>query len=168
MEHPYDYAWVGPYMYGRQVVAVLKDSNIGSLEDLRDERMAVKVGSEAESIFVENNDERIPQIGELHSLNDMEEVVSALRNGYVDACAGYAATLTELLNNSGVEYRFLDEDLMRVRLGVVFSKESDDELRNKLETALDEMRSDGTTKKILEKYGLNAEKALGGIAYEKK
>lgn len=154
MDEPYEYSWVGPYMYGQQVVAVLQDSDITSLNDLEGKRIAVKVSSKTENIFQEKTDENIPNVQDIYSLSTIDEVVSALCNDYVDACAGYAASLTELLENIDVEYRFLDENLASAEIGIAFSKESNADLRQKLEDTLEEMRIDGTIEHILEGYGL--------------
>ena len=155
------YEWVGPYMYSRQVAVALKESGISSIGDLEGKRIAVKTASPAESIFLKRTDSRIPEVSEVYSLNDMDEVVTALRNDYVDACAGYAATLIELLRNTDVSYRFVDEDLSRAELGIAFAKDSDENLRADLSAALREMRADGTMTRILEEYGLDAAKAFG-------
>ena len=159
-----DFAWVGPYMYSRQVVAVLESSAIQSLSDLEGKSIAVRVGTKAENIFLENTEENIPQVGTVYSLNAVEEISTALRNDYVDACAGYAAALREALNNDGVAYRFLEEDLSHAALGVAFAKDGDAVLREKLSAALAGMLADGTTKRILEASGVVTEKALGGLA----
>lgn len=155
-----DYEWVGPYMYGRQVVAVLKDSPIKTLDDLEGKSVVVRVSSQAESIFLQHTDKHIPKVANIYSLNDVDEIITALRNDYADACAGYSATLIELFNNAGISYRFLDEDLARAKFGIAFSKNSDKALRDKLSKALEQMYNDGTTKQILESYGLNTDKAL--------
>lgn len=156
------YAWVGPYMYSRQIVAVLYDSPIKHLSDLEGKSVAVRVGSKAETTFLEHTETGVPQVQNVYCLNSLSDVITALRNDYVDACAGYAAAVREQLRNAGVEYRFLDEDLARAKLGVAFSKGSDEELRNKLSDALDEMLADGTTARILQAYGVDTDKVLGG------
>jgi len=91
----------------------------------------------------------------------MEEAVAALRSNYVDACAGYNATLTELFANETVSYRLLDEDLEIAALGVAFPRSGDGVLREKLTETLEEMRTDGTTESILENYNLDVDKAMG-------
>lgn len=156
------YAWVGPYMYSRQIVAVMYDSPIQHLSDLSGKSVAVRVGSKAETTFLEHTEEGVPRVQNVYCLSDLDEVVTALRNDYVDACAGYAAAVREQLRNDGVEYRFLEEDLARAKLGVAFSKSSDEALRDKLSNALDEMLSDGTTARILQVYGVDTDKVLGG------
>lgn len=156
-----NYAWIGPYMYSRQVVVVTDDSPIQKMSDLNGKSVVVKVGGQAEDIFLKRTDNSIPEVKNVYSLNDVDEIVTALRNNYVDACAGYSATLTVLLNNAGVRYRFLDEDLSRAKLGIAFEKNSDTRIREELTEALEEMREDGTTERILKSYGLDAGKALG-------
>lgn len=156
------YAWVGPYMVSRQAVAVLAESRMQSIQDLQGKRIAVKISSQSESIFLGKTDVQVPQVQNVYSLNDMDEVVTALRNDYVDACAGYVSALTELFKNTGVQYRFLEEDLIRAKLGVAFAKDSDAQLRGKLAAALEEMRADGTMEDILARYGLEAEQVIGG------
>lgn len=156
------YAWVGPYMYSRQVVAVLENSSIYHLKDLKGKKVAVRVSSDAEDIFLQQTDERIPSVQKVYCMNDLSEVVTALRNNYVEACAGHAAAIREQLENAGVSYRFLEENLVRTGLGVAFSKESDAALRQKLAAALEEMQADGTTARILEGYGVDVDKVLGG------
>ena len=156
------YAWVGPYMYSRQIVAVLYDSPIKHLSDLEGKSVAVRVGSKAETTFLEHTEEGVPQVQNVYCLNSLSDVITALRNDYVDACAGDAAAVRDQLRNAGVEYRFLDEDLARAKLGVAFSKGSDEGLRSKLSDALDEMLADGTTARILQAYGVDTDNVLGG------
>lgn len=154
------YAWAGPYMLSRQVVAVPEKSSIHSLSDLEGKRVAVKASTKPESIFLERADNRIPQVEGVYCLTSMGEVAAALRNEYVDACAGHEAALAWYLQNDGIRYRFLDEDLLRTELGVAFAPGSNSQLRENLSSALTEMREDGTTARILESYGLDAETLL--------
>lgn len=157
------YAWVGPYMRSRLVVAVLQDSPIRTLSDLGGRGIAVRSAGTAEEILTEKADPRIPRLERIYCLTDMENVAAALRSGYVDACAGLAQTLSELLQNSGVGYRFLEEELERADLAVAFRTGSDPQLRMALEAALNAMHRDGTTARILRNHGLNSTDALGGI-----
>lgn len=158
-----EYSWVGPYMNGRQVVAVLENSEIQSIEDLQGKRIAVKTGTQPESIFLDETDISVPQVQVVYCLTDVDEIVTALRNDYVDACAGYSAALKYQLEKAGVSYRFLDEDLMHSKLGIAFRKSSETKMREKIDMVLQEMQEDGTTRQILEAYGMNADKSLGGI-----
>lgn len=155
-----NYAWVGPYMYSRQVVAVKADSPITHLSDLKNMRIAVRVGAKAEAILLKQEETGVPDVKNVFSLDNMSDVVTALRNDYVDACAGYAAALRDQLQNDGVDYRFLDEDLNYAKLGVAFLKNGDATIRNTLQETLKAMQDDGTTERILKSYGVDTDKVL--------
>lgn len=154
------YAWVGPYMYSRQVVAVKAESPIKKLSDLKDMRVAVRVGAKAEAILLKQESPEVPDVQNVFSLDSMSDVVTALRNDYVDACAGYAAAVRDQLQNDGVDYRFLDEDLNYAKLGVAFLKNGDATVRDALQETLDAMLADGTTERILKSYGVDTDKVL--------
>lgn len=161
-----NYAWVGPYMYSRQVVAVPDSSDLTSLSDLAGKDVAVRLTSQTESILLDRTDHRIPELGHVYSLRSADEVINALRSGYVDACAGYASVLQEMLENAGFSYRFLSEDLRRAQLGIAFRKDSSAALREDLAAALTQMHQDGATALILEQYGLDSSRALEGSSVE--
>lgn len=160
------YLWAGPYACSRQVVAVRQDSDIQSLGDLAGHRVAVQISSKPEEIFSAGTDPRLPTVSNIYCLLRMEDVVSALRKDYVDACAGHAAALTAQLQYTNTPYRLLEESLLRSEVGVAFAREGDTALRDRLHTALVEMFADGTIEKILAEYDLDPADALGGTAGE--
>lgn len=155
------YLWAGPYLYSDQVVAVRADSDIYTLADLADRRVAVQISSKAESILSDPTDARIPQLRALYCLVDMDQVATALRKYYVDACASHAEALAGALEKAGVSYRFLDEPLLHAQLGVAFAAGGDTALRDLLAQTLADMEADGTTERIAASFGLNADTALG-------
>ena len=157
------YLWVGPYMYSRQVVAVKSDSGIETLGDLEGKRVSVQEDTTAERVLLEQSDNRIPQVGKVYSLAWTDEAFAALQKNYVDACAGHEATLQTDIGNAGEDYRILEEDLIRTELGVAFSKTDERGIDQSLKKILDEMLNDGTTEKILKEYGIDTDRALGGI-----
>ena len=87
---------------------------------------------------------------------------SALKNGYVDACAGHETAYRDYIKNTEGSYRILDEALLTANLGVAFEKHTDREKAEKLSAVLEEMRADGTIRKILEQYDLDVDFALNG------
>lgn len=158
-----DYAWVGPYAACQQVVAVPEDSSIYTLDDLAGKSVAVRISSDAENIFTSSRGKNIPNLKSLVCLRNADDLPVALYNEYVDACAGYAASLIVLFQNSEYSYRFLDENLDSAQLGIAFSQNSDPSLRAALEQAIADVWQDGTMKKILESYGRDATQAFEGI-----
>lgn len=160
-----EYLWAGPYMNSRQMVAVRKSSDIYLISDLGGRRVAVRSGSEPEKLF-RAQPEGIPQVEGLYSFADNDSCFAALRKGYVDAFAGHEAMLLRSIADSGNEFRMIGESMMEVQLGVAFSKDGDGALAEELSCALLEMIADGTAAQIAAKYGLDPDKALGGISLE--
>ena len=152
-----DYLWTEPYMSSRQVVAVLYDSDIKTLDDLDGRRISVQIGSKPEEIFLDKAVDSIPTVKDLFSLLTMDEVITAMKKGYTDACAGHEDALCAELERSDTSYRFLDGCLMRSQIGVAFYKDGDARLRDELDRALSQMKEDGSLSRILEKYGVRAE-----------
>lgn len=155
------YRWVGPYLYSRQMVAVRADSSIWKLSDLKEKTIAVQVSSKPENLFLTGKDSRIPQVRNVFTFSNMNEIYSSLQDGYVDAIAGHESALQQVVNEDPMAYRLLDESLFISELGVAFSVQETSDVVEKLQEALQEMYRDGTTRKIVEKYGLDAERALG-------
>lgn len=156
------YRWAGPYMSSRQVVAVREDSDICSLADLADKRIAVQATTQADGLFSSGNDPRIPQIRQLYCLFIMDDVFAALRKGYVDAIAGHETALVEKMQSVGGDFRILDETLLQTKLGVAFAKDSGDLPVERLTQVLDEMRQDGFTAGVLVRFGSDPARA-GGV-----
>lgn len=144
-----DYAWVGPYLFSNQSVMVKKDSDICSLVDLKDKLVAVQATSKAEWAFEHN--EELNDLRYLYTFSTIGEVFISLQRGYVDAIAGHELALKALVRGSD-KYRFLDESIMTSKLGVAFKKSYDQSFLTLLANTLDEMRSDGTIRKIVDSY----------------
>ena len=162
-----EYNWAGPYMISRQVVAVREDSDIYSLSDLEGRKIAVQSTTKPESIFTEHKDERIPEIQELFSLQNRELIYPFLSKGYVDAVAAHETAILQYMKDYHLEYRILNEPLLKVGIGVAFSKYDDRGLNEELTQTFEEMQEDGTTEQIIGKYLEEPEKYLEVGAYEK-
>lgn len=154
------YRWVGPYLYSRQVVVVKSSSDIYSLSDLAGARVAVQATSKPESILLAGEDSRIPEVRAVYSFSNMDELYASLRKGYADAIAGHESALDAFVETSPETYRELDESLYVSGLGVAFSKDDNRELIDELERALRDMQEDGTTRQIIEKYGISSDTSL--------
>lgn len=159
-----DYTWTGPYLNSRQVVVVPAESDIYTLADLADKRVAVQATSKPDEIFSAGTDPRIPQIKNLYCFPSNDNVFAALRKGYVDAIAGHDAALeTRMKEYPAGSYRILEENLLKVQLGVAFAKGTHEELAQKLTATFAELTADGFVQTLLEKYGMNAAESLTGI-----
>lgn len=154
------YAWAGPYMKSRQVIAVKSDGGIKTFADLAGKSVAVQATSKPDEIFSKGEDARFSDIGHIYCFTNTEYIFAALKNGYADAIAGHEVALRERMKNSTGAYRILDETLLSVDLGVAFKKDKDEELAALVGTALRVMKNDGFTAKVLKKYGLDPDKLL--------
>lgn len=155
------YAWAGPYLYSVQAVIVRADSGIETLQDLEGKRVAVQSSTKPEGLLLRREDARIPEVGALYSVVTIEDLYASLRCGYVDAIAGHESAMNTLVATDPEQYVMLDEGLYLSEIGIAFDKETGQEQAEALMETLQEMKEDGTVFEIVEKYGLNAGKALG-------
>ena len=155
------YQWAGPYLYSRQMVAVRANSDIHTLADLAGRRVAVQATGKPEALFLTSSAPGVSQVEAVYAFSTMDEVYACLRKGYADAIAGHENALRLFLDSSPGSYRMLDEILDVSQLGVAFQKDTHKELAQALTQTLAEMESDGTTRAILTRYGLDADRALG-------
>lgn len=154
------YNWAGPYMYSRQVVIVQADSDIRTLADLNDKRISVQISTKPEELLLTHQVPGVEQVKNVYSLANVNDVFAALDKGYVDACAGHETAYRSFMGGRAGQYRVLDQELLRVSLGVAFYKEDDTGRAEALSDVLRELKEDGTTAGILERYGVDAQAAL--------
>ncbi len=155
-----DYRWAGSYMVSDQVVAVKPESDIRSLADLAEKRIAVQSTSKPEEIFMKRTDARIPELSNLISLENRELMYTFLSKDYVDAIAAHETAILQYMKDYDVSYRILEEPLMTVGIGVAFAKDDDRGICEELEEKLEEMRLDGTSETIIGRYLENPQKYL--------
>lgn len=160
------YRWAGPYMKSRIVIAVNKDSNIYTIEDLLDKTVAVQAASKPEEMFLNMADSRIPRIRSLLSMKNRELTYPMLSKGYADALAVNEVIINQYMKDYNMQFRILDEALDTVGLGVAFDKNDKRDIDRRLTDILINMRDDGTEKEILEKYVEDTDKYLEVGAYE--
>lgn len=156
------YQWSGPYMCSRQVIAVRAGSNIYDLADLAGKRIGVQATTKGEGLSLGKIPSDLPAAGQVSSFATTEDMFAALRKGYVDAVCGHEALVAGWISTETIAYRLLDESPLKTELGVAFAKGTHAELSTALTQTLAQMQYDGTTGRILEKYGIDAQNAMGG------
>ena len=134
------------------MVAVNENSDIYKLSDLEGKNLAVQSTTKPESIFLNRTDERIPKLGNLISLGHRELIYTFLGKGYVDAVAAHEESIVQYRKDYDASFRILEEPLMITGIGVAFAKEDDRGICEQMGQTLEEMRLDGTSLKIIEKY----------------
>lgn len=158
-----EYTWAGPYLHSRQVVAVPTDSRIYKLADLVDKTLVVQSTTKPEELFLQAEENGLPQLRTLYSLQDRELIYTTLIKGYADALAAHESAIRQFMKDYSVEYRILNEPLEVVGLGVAFAKERSDTLPQQLTDIFAEMLADGTTQEIVSRYLDEPEHYLDGL-----
>ena len=156
------YQWAGPYLYSRQMVAVRKESEINTIQDLEGKKIAVQATTKAEDLFLHNIESNLPQAEQVNCFSSSNELYAALRKDYVDAIAGHEAMLGSLVRDGEDAYRMLDESIYTSELGVAFEKGTHEAVAADLTETLKEMQDEGITEEIVKKYGLDADEILPG------
>ena len=160
------YRWAGPYMKSRIVIAVNKDSDIYTIEDLLDKTVAVQAASKPEEMFLNMADSKIPRIRSLLSMKNRELTYPMLSKGYADALAVNEVIINQYMKDYNMQFRILEESLDTVGLGVAFDKNDTRGIDRRLTDILINMHDDGTEKEILEKYVEDTDKYLEIGVYE--
>lgn len=158
-----EYQWAGPYLHSRQVVAVRSDSDIRTLQDLADKVVAVQSTTKPEELFLNAEQNGLPRLRRLYSLQNRDLLYTTLLKGYADALAAHESAIRQFMKDYSVEYRILDEPLMTARLGVAFAKERGDDLPQQLTEVFQEMLADGTVRQIVSRYLDDPEHYLDGL-----
>ena len=146
-----DYQWTDSYMQSNLRAIVDLKSPDKSLSTLKGHGgIAVRAGSKIESILL-NDSENQPTI-QIYSCETFEMAETAFIKGYAAALGGHEAVLQQIINSYPGLYHFLDGNIITADIGVAFSKADTSEHCEKINKALNEMKKDGTVKKIEKKY----------------
>lgn len=139
-----------PYMKDEQIVVVLKDSPIKTLEDLKGKIVGVQNGSTSLEAF--KKDKNIyDNVKEVKLYADNVAALLDEREKRVDAVVVDSVVGRYYIASKGDTYRVLDQNFGKEDFAVGFAK-NNTELADKVNKALDELRKDGTLKKISEKW----------------
>lgn len=142
-----------PYLVSRQVVVTLADSEINSKKDLAGKVVATQNGSS--SIDAINTEPELAasfKNGAPVLFDTNNEALMDLDAGRTDAVVADELLIKYYINQRGKEkYKILSEDFGKETYGVGFRK-TDTELLDKVNKALEDMKTDGTSAQISEKW----------------
>ena len=145
------YTWTKPYMKNDQVFVVRSDSDINSFEDLAGKTVEVQMDSSAEAVLKENT-ELSGTFGKLQTVADFNTGFMDLEMGGVDALAMNSVVANYQITKRGGEgFKVLYKPVSSEEYAVGF-KLGNTMLRDEVQTALEEMKADGTLKSISEKW----------------
>ncbi|AMD17400.1 ABC transporter substrate-binding protein [Methanobrevibacter sp. YE315] len=152
-----NYTWSNAYFDNKQIFVVKSDSNISSIDDLKCKTVEVQKDSSALAALQGDNKTIADTFGTLTEVADYNTAFMDLESGACDAIAmdiGVAEYDIKNKNESADNFKILNESITTEKYGVGF-KLGNDDLKNKVQTTLDEMFKDGTVAKIAEKYGIS-------------
>ena len=155
------YQWAGPYLTDTEKIVVAADSTIQSLEDLAGRTLATRISSKGEDYFLEEGGTVLMAAPDtmLCTFDTMEDAFVYFGKGYADAVVGHRRSLLEMTGQHPGLYRFLDAQLMEMKVGVAFAKDYDAAFVAALTDTLDEMNADGTISAIVAAYDSKLEEA---------
>ena len=145
-----DYTWTEPYMANQQVFVVANDSDINSQSDLAGKIVEVQADSSAEAALKEAP-ELTATFKELLTTADYNTAFMDLEQGAVDAIAMDVIVAGYQIQQRNADFKILDDSLSEEEYGVGFKK-GNTELRDKVQSTLEEMAEDGTLQEVSEKW----------------
>ena len=145
-----DYTWTEPYMANQQVFVVANDSDINSQADLAGKIVEVQAVSSAEAALKEAP-ELTATFKELLTTADYNTAFMDLEQGAVDAIAMDVIVAGYQIQQRNADFKILDDSLSEEEYGVGFKK-GNTELRDKVQSTLEEMAEDGTLQEVSEKW----------------
>ena len=145
-----DYTWSEPYMANTQVFVVAKDSGIASQADLAGKIVECQVDSSAEAALKEVPD-LTATFKQLLTTADYNSAFMDLEQGAVDAIAMDVIVAGYQIQQRNADFKILDDSLSEEEYGVGFKK-GNTELRDKVQSTLEEMAEDGTLQEVSEKW----------------
>jgi len=140
------YTWSEPYMENDQVVVVNNGSGITTFDDLAGLTVAVQKDSSGLAAL-EDNQELTATFGELIQEDSYLNALMDLESGSVDAIVMDEIVARYEIQTSGKDMIVLDGAIASEEYGVGFLL-GNEELRDKVQGALDEMAADGTLTQI--------------------
>lgn len=145
-----DCTWTEPYMANQQVFVVANDSDINSQADLAGKIVEVQADSSAEAALKEAP-ELTATFKELLTTADYNTAFMDLEQGAVDAIAMDVIVAGYQIQQRNADFKILDDSLSEEEYGVGFKK-GNTELRDKVQSTLEEMAEDGTLQEVSEKW----------------
>nr|WP_295972668.1 amino acid ABC transporter substrate-binding protein [uncultured Bacillus sp.] len=138
-----------PYLKNSQVVVTLADSDLNKIADLTGQKVGIQALSSAVNALDDN-----PIKDKLKSVTEYDTNVLALSDlkaGRVDAVVIDEVVINYFMNKEKDTFKLLDESLAPEEYAVGVKK-GNEELLDKVQTALDEMNEDGTAADISSKW----------------
>lgn len=141
-----------PYINNSQLIVVPVGSDIKAISDLKGKIVAVQDDSTGDYLLkLDKNKELATSLKEIRKYPDFAAVYMELDNGRIDAMIVDEVLAHYYDKKNPGKYTILKDCLGEEVVAVAFRKD-DKDFREKIDKALDEMKKDGTMKKISEQW----------------
>lgn len=138
------------YLDNKQIMVVKKDSSIKDKKDLKGKVLGIQSGSTSEGALAKETDVE-SSLKETKKYADNVQALMDLGIGRVDVVLVDEVVGRYYVAKKPGEYKILEEDFGKEEYAIGIKK-GNDELREKINKALTELREDGTESKISEKW----------------
>ena len=147
------YGMSKPYINNSQLVVVPKDSPIKTLEDLKGKIVAVQDDSTGSYLLEQPaHKELAASMKEVRKYPDFAAIYMEIDNKRVDAAIVDAVLARGYYDKKKPgAYRILEQNMGDEVVAIAFRKD-DKDFKDRIDKAMDEMKKDGTCKKISEKW----------------
>lgn len=149
------YAFSEPYMDNAQVIVTKADSDISSLDDLKDKAVLTQAGSAALDLLSGDGDyadlASTFNGGAVQTIADYNTAFMQLDAGQVDAVACDLSVATHQMNAKPDAYNMLDDRLNEEHYAVGFAQ-GNDEMAQTVTDTLKAMDEDGFVEDLCDKY----------------
>lgn len=143
-------AFTKPYIANSQVIIVkADDATINSEADLKDKIVAVQMGTTSEDAC--NEFQKATPFKDFKKYDGMVEALNELKVGRVDTVVTDLVIGKYFVAKDTASFKLVNTTLPNEPIGIGFKK-SNAAMAEKVDKVLDEMRKDGTLKKISEKW----------------
>jgi polar amino acid transport system substrate-binding protein len=138
-----------PYLKNAQVVVTLEDSTIKTLDDLEGKVVGLQSLSSAADAL--NASPVKAKVKEVTEFTDNVLALNDLKSGRLDAVIIDEIVINYYITSQNESFKVLEESLAPEEYGIGVKK-GNEELLEKLQTALDELNEDGTAAEISNKW----------------
>lgn len=133
-----------PYIVGGQRIVVNRNSN--NIKDLNNKIVGCQIGTTGHIAA-----EKMKGLKQVKKYDSITSAFTDLSIGRIDAVIADAQVARYYLNREKNNLLIIDKKVTEEPLGIAFRKE-DDDLKDKVQNIMDELKTDGTLSKLSEKW----------------